>query len=344
MDRLHEQACEVAGNELLDHTKTKPSAFLVAVLWHDMPLPAQDLQRDSFMFVKCNGKTTAGKIRGAYLSREQVPSDVVLYCNSQAPSAATRVSELDHYGDKIVVFHVQSPSSMPEQTANDAAPPSTSTQNGIHPVPEQVRAVKSEYVTPGAAPFAAFGAAREGSHSSRPSIGPSGHPTASSMRAGSLSSMSRYTSSPQHASPYTKTVSRPVSAPYHGTTSAPSAGTAARSAENQALRNAQRPGPGSPWSTQAMGHALSMKREPSAGNASPRAQAFPNSQVPPYAQASGPGRPFMPAHPAYMNPNGYNPLTNQVENAHPVSLIFMFHQYSRSRALVCSLVLLWSVW
>jgi hypothetical protein len=47
---LHQQALDVAF-ELLEHLATKPTAILVAVLWHDIPMPVTDVRRESFMFV-----------------------------------------------------------------------------------------------------------------------------------------------------------------------------------------------------------------------------------------------------------------------------------------------------
>ncbi|KAI4715999.1 hypothetical protein E4T48_07804 [Aureobasidium sp. EXF-10727] len=68
-------------------------------------MPVNDVQRESFMFVKCTGKTSVGKIREAYLSRDEAPIDISLHMGSIIPSDTAKVSELDHFGDKVIVFH-----------------------------------------------------------------------------------------------------------------------------------------------------------------------------------------------------------------------------------------------
>lgn len=106
-ERLHLQALSVAS-ELLEHLTTKPTAMLVAVLWHDIPMPLTDASRESFMFIKCTARTTVAKIREAFLAREEAPSDILLHLGSGFPSEATRVAELDHFRGKVIVFHARS--------------------------------------------------------------------------------------------------------------------------------------------------------------------------------------------------------------------------------------------
>jgi len=48
------------------------------------------------------------KIREAFLAREEAPSDILLHLGSGFPSETTRVAELDHFRDKVIVFHARS--------------------------------------------------------------------------------------------------------------------------------------------------------------------------------------------------------------------------------------------
>jgi hypothetical protein len=89
---LHQQAFS-AAEDLLEHLATKLTAILVAVLWHDIPLPLADVRRESFMFVKCFGRTTVDKIRDAYLGREEAPVDILLRLGSVVPSGTIKVGD-----------------------------------------------------------------------------------------------------------------------------------------------------------------------------------------------------------------------------------------------------------
>lgn len=185
--RLHHQAIGVAF-ELLEHLATKPTAFLVAVLWHDIPMPLTDASRESFMFVKCTGKTSVGKIRDSYLSREEAPSDISLHLGFSILPLTAKVSELDQFGDKVVVFYARSVD--PDNTTNATVPAITLaplntqfisglTENG------HFGALSTGVPTP---------AARQSSASSGLSADHSAQFTAS--LAPSLSGMSGYTTTP----------------------------------------------------------------------------------------------------------------------------------------------------
>ncbi|KAG9961586.1 hypothetical protein KCU61_g5414, partial [Aureobasidium melanogenum] len=175
--RLHHQAIGVTS-EFLEHLVTKPTAFLVAVLWHDIPMPLTDASRESFMFVKCTGKTSVGKIRDSYLSREEAPSDISLHLGFSIPPLTAKVSELDQFGDKVVVFYARSVD--PDNTTNSTVPAIGSTENGHFSAPS------TGVPTP---------AARQSSVSSGLSADHSAQFTASS--APSLSGMSGYTMTSQ---------------------------------------------------------------------------------------------------------------------------------------------------
>jgi hypothetical protein len=120
---LHRQARDAAG-DLLEHLASKSSAYMVAILWHDLPFPLTHVDRESFMFVKCSAKITVGKIREQYLLRDNVTSAILLYQGLASPPATARMSDLDYFGDRIVVFHARPPFSV------GTTPASTSAQTG----------------------------------------------------------------------------------------------------------------------------------------------------------------------------------------------------------------------
>ncbi|KAI4851197.1 hypothetical protein E4T45_05182, partial [Aureobasidium sp. EXF-8846] len=101
------------AEDLLEHLATKPTAILVAVLWHDIPLPLAD-------------------IRDAYLGREEAPADVLLRMGSVVPSGTIKVGDLDHFNDKVIVFHARSVDPLTTTNTMDGATSSTSnnTSNG----------------------------------------------------------------------------------------------------------------------------------------------------------------------------------------------------------------------
>ncbi|KAI4748386.1 hypothetical protein E4T50_01395 [Aureobasidium sp. EXF-12298] len=87
-------------------------------------MPLTDASRESFMFVKCTGKTSVGKIRDSYLSREEAPSDISLHLGFSIPPLTAKVSELDQFGDKVVVFYARSVD--PDNTTSATVPAITS--------------------------------------------------------------------------------------------------------------------------------------------------------------------------------------------------------------------------
>lgn len=103
--------------------------MLVAVLWHDIPMPVTDAHRELFLFIKCTERTTVSKIRDAYLAREEAPSNILLRLGFGFPAETTKVVDLNHFGDKVVVFQACSvdntTSNTMERSMND------STSNGI---------------------------------------------------------------------------------------------------------------------------------------------------------------------------------------------------------------------
>jgi hypothetical protein len=72
-------------------------------------MPLVDVNRESFMFVKCLARTTVDQIRDAYLGREEAPADVLLRLGSVIPSGAIKVGDLDHFNDRVIVLHAVDP-------------------------------------------------------------------------------------------------------------------------------------------------------------------------------------------------------------------------------------------
>ncbi|KAH0369733.1 hypothetical protein KCU65_g3085, partial [Aureobasidium melanogenum] len=297
--RLHHQAIGVAS-ELLEHLTTKPTAFLVAVLWHDIPMPLTDASRESFMFVKCTNKTTVGKIRDSYLSREEAPSDVSLHLGFSIPPLTAKVSELDQVGDKVVVFYARSID--PDKTTNATVPATISA-----PLDPQFASALTENGHFGAP----TPAARQASVSSGLSADHSAQFTASS--APSLSGMSGFTTNPQ--SPLAKHAPAP---------STPAGGT---SRGNLALSNAEHQAPvhhtpswyarasGSPLVKNEQLPPLYPKHEPYTPPTHAQAARPLQPSTRPHSLSSGTSHdPLQHGRP---NGNGYGSATTQPDNTHP---------------------------
>lgn len=307
--RLHQQARGVAF-ELLEHLSTKPTAFLVAVLWHDIPMPLTDACRESFMFVKCTGKTSVGRIRDSYLSREEAPSDISLHLGSVIPPHTAKVSELDQFGDKVVVFYARSVD--PLSTTNATVPAITSAS--ANPQPASGLVENGHFISPIAGISTA---ARQPSVSSGLSAGYPGQSTASS--APSLSGMSGYTTTP--LSPLV----RPAPVP-----STPAGGTPRG---DLTLSNAQQHNPvyhTPSWYAQASGSPF-MKNEPlpplypehDPYTPAPHAQAARPLQALARPHDLSPGTSHSPAQHGQPNGNGYGSIMADTNITHPVSLSFI---------------------
>lgn len=273
-------------------------------------MPLTDACRESFMFVKCTGKTSVGKIRDSYLSREEAPSDISLHLGSAIPPHTAKVSELDQFGDKVVVFYARSVD--PLTTANATVPAITSAS----PKPQ----LASGLVETGHLSSPSVGvpsAARQPSVSSELSAGYSEQSTASS--APSHSGMSGYTTNPQ--SPLAK----PAPAP-----STPAGGIPRG---DLALSNAQ--------------HHNSVYHTPSWYAQASGSPFVKNEQLPPLYPRNDPYTPAshaqaarsLPALPrphglssrtshspvqhGQPNGNGHGSVMADTNNTHPVSLSFI---------------------
>ncbi|KAG9685146.1 hypothetical protein KCU95_g14552, partial [Aureobasidium melanogenum] len=279
-------------------------AFLVAVLWHDIPLPLNDASRESFMFVKCTSKTSVERIRDSYLSREEAPSDISLHLESIIPPLTAKVSELDNFGDKVIVFHARSVG--PDNTANATVPAVTSASLNSHiasgPTENgHLGAPSTGVPTP---------TARQSSVSSGLSADHSAQFNASS--APSLSGMSGYTVNPQ--SPLAK----------HAPAPSTPAGGIPRG--NLALPNAQHQSPnhhtpslyarasGSPLVKNELLPPLYPKREPYTPAAHPQAaRPLQSSTRPPSLSSGTPQDPLLHGH---TNGNGYGSAATHPDNTH----------------------------
>jgi hypothetical protein len=344
---LHQQAFDVAF-ELLEHLATKPTAILVAVLWHDIPMPVTDVRRESFMFVKCTARTTVGKIKEAYLAREEAPSDVSLRLGSVVPSGTVKVGNLDHFNDKVIVFHARSvdpldtttntidgsTSSTSNNTSSTTKNATDNTSNGANSAHSSLSSLSSlpSPSTPqfaahsmgngisGPSPSGAPASVRHPSISSRTSANPFRPYSAPSARMSSSSSKPGYATSPR--SPLVKT--DPV----------PSTPGPTSSRGNPTLSSTQHHIPAYHTPTryaQAAGSPF-VKHEPIPVPTHPYVPYTPAPQAryvqPPRAAPRPQGLSYGPLHnPAHHSqPNGIGHVqpASDAASTHPVSLFFMF--------------------
>ncbi|CAD0091042.1 unnamed protein product [Aureobasidium mustum] len=307
--RLHQQAYGVAF-ELLEHLATRPTAFLVAVLWHDIPMPLTDASRESFMFVKCTSKTSVGKIRDSYLAREEAPSDISLHLGSTIPPHTTKVSELDEFGDKVVVFYARSVE--PLDTTNATVPAITSAS----PNPQSASVlIGNGHV--GAPSTSVTAPARQPSISSGLSADHSGQSTASS--APSLSGMSGYTTNPQ--SP----IAKPVPAPSTPAGSIPRGSLAFSSVQHHSpihhTPSWYAQAPGSPFVKNEALPPLYPRHDPYTPTSYAQAARHLQASSRPHGPPSG--TPRNPVQYAQLNSNGHGSSTVQPNNTHLVSFPFI---------------------
>ncbi|THZ84664.1 hypothetical protein D6C84_03900 [Aureobasidium pullulans] len=198
--QLHQRALDCAEEDLIAHSKSKPTAYLVGILWHDNTTPITDVQRENFMFLKCTSRTSIHRLRESYVAKLNL-LDVSLSLGPTILADVTKISELDAFSDKVIVLRAIG--SEPAGTNSDNTPASTI------PIPqfalEQPNTQLME--VPGA-----LTPERQASISSRASVDYSGPPTASSVRAPSVSSQTGYTPSPRSTSDSTKPIRMPASA------------------------------------------------------------------------------------------------------------------------------------
>jgi hypothetical protein len=331
---LHQQAFSVA-EDLLEHLATKPTAILVAVLWHDIPLPLTDVRRESFMFVKCFGRTTVDKIRDAYLGREEAPADILLRLGSVVPPGTIKVGDLDHFNDRVIVFHARSIDPLTTTNTMDGVTSSTSNdvtsaQSSLYPL-SSVSSVASTprlavdsmgngiSATSLSAPSASV---RHPSVSPRTSIDQFRPYAVPSARMSSSSSKSGYAASP--TSPpvnHAPVPSTPIQASPRGS-SALSSARRQSSVNNTPTRYAQGPGHSSiknepvPVPSHHHGHIPYTPPMPHAQN--PRSQ-----QAVPRPQGLTYGLPHDLVQ--YVQPNGnvYAQPADHAVHTHPVSLSFL---------------------
>ncbi|KAG2164356.1 hypothetical protein JADG_004095 [Aureobasidium aubasidani] len=166
--QLHQRALDCAEEDLIAHSKSKPTAYLVGILWHDNTTPITDVQRENFMFLKCTSRTSIHRLRESYDAKLNL-LDVSLSLGPTILADVTKISELDAFNDKVIVLRAIG--SEPAGSNSDNTPASTI------PIPqfalEQPNTQLME--VPGALTFE-----RQASISSRASVDYSGPPTASS--------------------------------------------------------------------------------------------------------------------------------------------------------------------
>ncbi|CAD0094132.1 unnamed protein product [Aureobasidium vineae] len=317
--RLHQQAKGVAS-ELLEHLTTKPTAFLVAVLWHDIPMPVIDACRESFMFVKCTGKISVGKVRESYLSREEAPSDILLHMGSTIPSDTAKVSELVHFGDKVIVFHalgVVPANTTDTMNSTSNGPTSAIFANLSVPSRLQFAPESKENGVSGALLSGALTSVRQSSVSSRSSVNQSGLSSASSARRAPSSS-----SVPGHTPGASSPLTRPAPAPSTPASAIPRASVGLPTSKHHS------PAYSTPTRYAQASVLPSVKNEPVPAppygyvsyTPAPHAQGPQPLQASPRLQGPYYGTPHVPAQYGQPNGNGHGPSTTQVDNTHSVSL------------------------
>ncbi|THX38594.1 hypothetical protein D6D11_09018 [Aureobasidium pullulans] len=198
--QLHRRALDCAEEDLIAHSKSKPTAYLVGILWHDNTTPITDVQRENFMFLKCTSRTSIHRLRESYVAKLNL-LDVSLSLGPTILADITKISELDAFSDKVIVLRAIG--SEPAGTNSDNTPAST------NPIPQSALEQPDTQLmeVPGA-----LTPERQASISSRASVDYSGLPTASSVRAPSVSSQTGYTPSPRSTSDSTKSIRMPASA------------------------------------------------------------------------------------------------------------------------------------
>lgn len=198
--QLHQRALDYAEEDLIAHSKSKPTAYLVGILWHDNTTPITDVQRENFMFLKCTSRTSIHRLRESYVAKLNL-LDVSLSLGPTMLADITKVSELDEFSDKVIVLRAIG--SEPAGTNSDNTPASTIPipQSALEQPNTQLMEVPG-VLTP----------ERQASIPSRASVDYSGLPTASSVRAPSVSSQTGYTPSPRSTFDSTKSIRMPASA------------------------------------------------------------------------------------------------------------------------------------
>ncbi|THY85847.1 hypothetical protein D6C93_08090 [Aureobasidium pullulans] len=120
--QLHQRALDCAEEDLIAHSKSKPTAYLVGILWHDNTTPITDVQRENFMFLKCTSRTSIHRLRESYVAKLNL-LDVSLSLGPTILADITKISELDAFSDKVIVLRAID--SEPAGTNSDNTPAST---------------------------------------------------------------------------------------------------------------------------------------------------------------------------------------------------------------------------
>jgi hypothetical protein len=293
-------------------------------------MPVTDVRRESFMFVKCFARTTVGKIKEAFLGRDEAPSNILLCLGSGFPSETTKVGDLDHFHDKVIVFQARSVdpanttsntmddmmnntmTNTSNDTSNNTSINVTSAHSSLSSLSSPSPAVSRPQFTAElmgngistASPSGAPAPVRHPSVASRMSTDRSGSYPAPSAKMSSSSNQPGYATSPM--------------TPLVNTAPVPSTPVSASPRGNAALSSAQRHSAAYNTPTryvQAPGHTL-VKNEPNP--VSPH--HFPYALVP---HTRNPQALHDSAQYGPFNGNGHLQTDNQAVNTYPVSLYFL---------------------
>ena len=274
----------------------------------------------------CTNHRGVGKIKEAYLSRDEAPANILLCLGSGFPSETTKVGDLDHFHDKVIVFQARSVdpanttgnimddtmNNTPNNTSNNTSIDATSAHSWLSSLSTPSPAVSRPQFTAElmgngistASPSGAPASVRQPSVTSRTSTDRFGPYPAPSARMSTSSSKPGYAGSPM--------------SPLVNTAPGPSTPMSASPRGNAALSSAQRHSAAYNTPTryvQAPGHTH-VKNEPNP--VSPH--RFPHAPVP---HTRNPQALYDSAQYAPFNGNGHVQTDNQAVNTYPVSLYFL---------------------
>ncbi|KAL1310663.1 hypothetical protein AAFC00_000929 [Neodothiora populina] len=105
---LHDVAVTAVG-DLAGHIDAKPRNFLIAVLYHDSDSTAPS--RGDFMWIKGNSNVNVARVKDVYLKQlgDDNTSEISLRMGSNFPPNDLRLSDLDQFFDRHIVFRAEIP-------------------------------------------------------------------------------------------------------------------------------------------------------------------------------------------------------------------------------------------
>ncbi|KAI9653730.1 MAG: hypothetical protein M1821_006924 [Bathelium mastoideum] len=83
------------------HASTNPTRYWVGIFYHDLS-PEAELNSGHFLWIKAHSKITVQTIRSQYTSKRLV--DIHLKLEDEIPADDVPVSQLNHWGDRVIIF------------------------------------------------------------------------------------------------------------------------------------------------------------------------------------------------------------------------------------------------